>query len=403
MNLRMKSIFYSFLFACFFGVKCVFAQQPSLMIGFDLSELTETRDGIKKGESSLIKSYNDLIKEADACLTLKPETVTDGMLPPSGDKHDFYAIGKYAWPNPKSADGMPYIRKDCSINPEANGPKFDLARYNNTVDRIKLLSLAWFYSQDERYAKKATQLLRVWFIDEDTRMNPHFECASALPGVYKGMAIGIIFGVTLVEMTDCVKLLSLSESWTGKDDIALKQWFSDYVQWLRTSKFGIQEKKAQNNHGTWYSAQIAAYSLYTGELEYVKEMVEFGKQQIREQIALNGSLPHEMKRDWAFSYSVYGLRAFTVLAECGERIGEDLWNYKTPDGYNLQSAYLFLAPYLSGQKEWEWGSVRENEQTERIALPMMKRAAKKYDSTILMQAVRHLQTLYGKSLKYDWI
>ena len=46
---------------------------------------------------------------------------------------------------------------------------------------------------------------------------------------------------------------------------------------------------------------------------------------------------------------------------------------------------------------------RENEQTERIALPMMKRAAKKYDSTILMQAVRHLQTLYGKSLKYDWI
>ena len=56
----MKSIFYSFLFACFFGVKCVFAQQLSPMIGFDLSELTETRDGIKKGESLLIKSYNDL-------------------------------------------------------------------------------------------------------------------------------------------------------------------------------------------------------------------------------------------------------------------------------------------------------------------------------------------------------
>ena len=64
-------------------------------------------------------------------------------------------------------------------------------------------------------------------------------------------------------------------------DAALKQWFSDYVQWLRNSKFGIQEKKAQNNHGTWYSAQIAAYSLYTGELEYVKEMVEFGKGLVR--------------------------------------------------------------------------------------------------------------------------
>lgn len=50
----MKSIFYSFLFACFFGVKCVFAQQPSLMIGFDLSELTETRDGIKKEKVYLL-------------------------------------------------------------------------------------------------------------------------------------------------------------------------------------------------------------------------------------------------------------------------------------------------------------------------------------------------------------
>lgn len=72
---------------------------------------------------------------------------------------------------------------------------------------------------------------------------------------------------------------------------------------------------------------------------------------------------------------------------------------KTHDGYNLQSAYLFLAPYLSGQKEWEWGSVRENEQTELVALPMMKRAAKKYDSTILMQAVRHLQDFVWKKFE----
>lgn len=373
------------------------------VIGFDFSELTSIREGIARRDVTLEKAYHELMDEADQCLELQPEKVTDGDLPPSGDKHDFYAIGKYAWPNPKTSDGMPYIRKDCSINPEAGGFKFDLARYNNTVGRIKLLSLAYFYSQDEKYARKASQLLRVWFIDKETRMNPHFECASALPGVYKGMAIGIIFGVTLVEMTDCVKLLSLSQSWTENDDMALKQWFSDYVHWLRTSKFGIKEKKARNNHGTWYSAQIAAYSLYTGETEYVREMVEFGKQQIQEQIAPDGSLPHEMKRDWAFSYSVYGMRAFTVLAACGDRIGENLWMYKTPDGRSLEAAYLFLAPYLSGQQKWEWGVVRENEQTERVALPMMRWAAKKYHSTTLMHAVEHLQEIYDKSLKYNWI
>lgn len=399
----MRNLFYSVLIVSLAGAQYAFSQQDPGVVGFDFKELMEVRESIKKGCSTAGQSYGELIKEADACLTVEPEKVTDGDLPPSGDKHDFYAIGKYAWPNPNTPDGMPYIRKDCDINPEAGGPKFDLARYNHTVESIKLLSLAWFYSQDERYAKKASQLLRVWFIDENTRMNPHFECASALPGVFKGMAIGIIFGVTLVEMTDCVKLLSMSESWTEKDNTALKRWFSDYVHWLRTSKFGIQEKKAQNNHGTWYTAQIAAYSLYTGEMEYVREMVEFGKQQIQEQIAPDGSLPHEMKRDWAFSYSVYGLRAFTVLAACGDHIGENLWNYKTSDGRSLQSAYLFLAPYLSEQKKWEWGVVRENEQTERMALPMMKWAAEKYNSIAFAHVVKHLNALYGKSLKHDWL
>lgn len=383
--------------------KALAIQQDPGVIGFDFLELTTIRKNVKGNNAVFEKAYHELLDEADACLALEPEKVTDGDLPPSGDKHDFYAIGKYAWPNPDTSDGMPYIRKDCSINPEAGGYKFDLARYNNTVNRIKLLSLAWFYTHDEKYAQKATQLLKVWFLDEETRMNPHFECASALPGVYKGMAIGIIFGVTLVEMTDCVKLLSLSESWTEKDNAALKQWFSNYVHWLRTSKFGLQEKKAKNNHGAWYSAQVAAYSLYTGETAYVKEMIEFGKQQIQEQIAPDGSLPHELKRDWAFSYSVYGMRAFTVLAACGDHIGENLWSYTTSDGRCLEAAYHFLAPYLSGQQNWEWGVVRENEQTDRVALPMMKWALKKYNSKPLKQAVGHLQKKYVCDLKYNWM
>lgn len=383
--------------------KALAIQQDPGVIGFDFLELTTIRKNVKGNNAVFEKAYHELLDEADACLALEPEKVTDGDLPPSGDKHDFYAIGKYAWPNPDTSDGMPYIRKDCSINPEAGGYKFDLARYNNTVNRIKLLSLAWFYTHDEKYAQKATQLLKVWFLDEETRMNPHFECASALPGVFKGMAIGIIFGVTLVEMTDCVKLLSLSESWTEKDNAALKQWFSNYVHWLRTSKFGLQEKKAKNNHGAWYSAQVAAYSLYTGETAYVKEMIEFGKQQIQEQIAPDGSLPHELKRDWAFSYSVYGMRAFTVLAACGDHIGENLWSYTTSDGRCLEAAYHFLAPYLSGQQNWEWGVVRENEQTDRVALPMMKWALKKYNSKPLKQAVGHLQKKYVCDLKYNWM
>lgn len=388
----------------FFGFNsCITTQKDLQLVGFDYQDLLQTREKIQKGVSGELKAYRDLLKEADDYLMLAAEKVTDGDVPPTGDAHDFYAIGKYSWPNPETADGMPWIRIDCNINPDANGPRFDLDRYNRTVDRVKTLSLAWFYSQDEKYAAKAARLLRVWFMDEATRMNPNFECASALPGVYNGMAIGIIFGVTLVEMVDHVKLLTLSESWTEEDDRALKKWFSGYVEWLLTSEFGIKEKAAKNNHGTWYAAQVAAYSLYTGEMEHVREMVGFGKQQIDDQIAADGGMPHELKRDWAFSYSVYGLRAFTALARCGDHVGIDLWDYKTSDGRGLRQAYDFLVPYLSGKEEWNWGIVREDEKTDLQAFPMMKWAAKKYHSTLFEDTVGYLNVRHNRNLKYDWI
>ena len=60
-----------------------------------------------------------LIREADKNLTSNIITVMDKpMTPPSGDKHDYMSMGRYWWPNPATADGLPYIRKDGVVNPE---------------------------------------------------------------------------------------------------------------------------------------------------------------------------------------------------------------------------------------------------------------------------------------------
>jgi hypothetical protein len=364
---------------------------PPPTVGFDFSELAGTKKLAAHGNHDARKTVRDLIKGADEYLALAPEKVTDGDIPTTGNKHDFYAIGKYAWPNPDTPDGMPYIRIDCKINPEADGPRFDLRRYKDTIDRIRTLTRAWFYTSDEKYASKAAELIRVWFINEDTKMSPHFECAAALPGKYNGMAIGIIFGVRLIEVIDHARILSSTRSWMPADDAALKQWFRNYVDWLRTSEFGIKEREARNNHGTWYAAQVAAASLYTGEMEFAREMANFGKRQIDEQMAPDGGLPHELKRDWAFSYTVYAMRAFTTLAHCADHAGVDLWNYQTADGRGLRLAYEFLSTHLAGRKKWEWGIVREGENTELNAMIMLQRASLKYDSPLIREALEKLK------------
>lgn len=335
------------------------ATAPALL-SFDYGDLVAIREDIAAGKALAAPAGKRLLELADKLLDTAPLSVMDKRCtPPSGDKHDFFSIGNYAWPNPDTPDGLPYISRDGHRNPEAQDETFDKKNYGATVFRSGLFSLAWFYSGDEKYAAKAAQLLRVWFIDPATRMNPSLNYASGQPGVADGRPVGIIEGVVLIEMLDHVKLLSTSKSWTKEDDAALKLWFETFTTWLIESPFGKKEASMRNNHSTWHAAQVAAYSLYTGNLAQAKQAIEKARVEIGKQIDADGSMPHELKRNRSLMYSIYGLRPLAVLARAADALGEDLWHYKSENGRGLRLAFDFLAPYLAKDKQWPHEEVAE--------------------------------------------
>jgi hypothetical protein len=389
----MKTLIRFFLTLVLTGmIKITSSAEDPALICFSFKDINSIKEEIKSGKDDLKPAFNKLIHEADLILKVTPATVIDGDNPPSGNKHDFFAIGKLAFPNPNTPDGLPYIRRDGVLNPEADGDKYDLKRYNTTVSSVKTLTLAWYYSGNRKYADKAAELLRVWFINSETRMNPHFDYASALPGVYNGMPIGIIFGVTLIEMVDYVKLLTLSDSWTNADNEALKKWFSDLTTWLLESKFGKEEGLAKNNHGSWYASQVAAYSIYTGNIETARSMVNLGRKQIDEQIARDGSLPKELVRQRSYHYSIYGMQAFTTLALCAQNIREDLWHYKTSDGRGLELAFGFLIPYFLDEKPWAWTNIENDSPVNINALSIIRWASRTYQSSDISKAAKYLNS-----------
>ena len=49
------------------------------------------------------------------------------------------------------------------------------------TDSVETLALAYHFTNRERYAKKAAQFLRVWFLDPASRMNPHLRHADTVP------------------------------------------------------------------------------------------------------------------------------------------------------------------------------------------------------------------------------
>ena len=60
-----------------------------------------------------------IIRDADKKLADPVPDITDKThVAPSGDKHDYFSMARYWWPNPKTDDHLPYIRQDGKVNPE---------------------------------------------------------------------------------------------------------------------------------------------------------------------------------------------------------------------------------------------------------------------------------------------
>lgn len=219
-------------------------------------------------------TYETLKTEADKLLDSQALSVMmKEKTPASGDKHDYMSQARYYWPDPTKPNGLPYINRDGVSNPELN--KLDRNRLGTTAGRITTLALVWYFSGEEQYARKATELIRVWFLNKDTRMNPNLEYAQMIPGHNndKGRCYGLIDTYSFIEMLDAVALLEQSKAFTTQDSKQLKKWFSKLTDWMLASPQGKEEAASANNHSVAYDAQIIAFALYTGNKKLAQEII----------------------------------------------------------------------------------------------------------------------------------
>jgi hypothetical protein len=159
----------------------------------------------------------------------------------------------------------------------------------------------------------------------------------------------------MMNVVDAVGLLNASgeTSWTKDDDANIRQWFGDYRKWMQTSEHGKAEAAAANNHGSWYAVQLTTYSLFLGDDETARKIIEAAKERIAKQITPDGQEPLELVRTKSYGYSTFNVLAMTQLATLGERVGVDLWNFKSDDGRSLRGAIDFLIPFATKEKKWE--------------------------------------------------
>ena len=295
------------------------------------------------------------------------------------------SLAPYWWPDPSKPGGLPYIRKDGETNPERYKCTDD-AEFNKVQGAVHALGLGYYFTGDEKYAARAVLLLRTWFLDPATRMNPNLNFAQAVLGVNTGRGTGLIDVHGLPRMLDGMTLLAGSSNLTARDKDGLNKWLTGYLDWLQTSKNGRDETDAKNNHGSWMGAQVAAIALYLGDKKLAHSIAETAKtNRIAFQIKPDGSEPLELARTKSFSYSVFNLDALERLAEETRLADVNLWSYRAEDGASIRAALDYLLPYGEGEKKWTYQALNGVDGAS-LAEPLLLASMGYHDAAYLAAA-----------------
>ncbi|MGL9751066.1 MAG: alginate lyase family protein [Symbiopectobacterium sp.] len=129
---------------------------------------------------------------------------------------------------------------------------------------------------------------------------------------------------------------------------------TSYLGWLQTSKLAKWESEAKNNHGSWYAAQVTGIAWYLDKKDVVSAMAALQRTKLNHQIQDDGAQPEELSRTRSFHYSYFNLQAITNMAILADKVGEDLWRYRTPQGSGIANAFNFLASYLDKDNRWPY-------------------------------------------------
>ena len=151
-------------------------------------------------------------------------------------------------------------------------------------------------------------------------------------------------------------LLRGSDVWSDQDE-------RDFRDFLRDKALPLNTMARANNWGNWGLVLTVSVAAYLQDEALLDRCEERWKEFIRDQIAEDGHLPHEVRRSGGqrgLWYSHFTLMPQTIAGEVLRVNGVDLFDYVAPNGRSLQMAFARLAawcrrpetfPYWDGPAE----------------------------------------------------
>jgi hypothetical protein len=350
-----------FKFVCFIGLwgLCASLQAAEKLLLMQEARLGQLKSAYEGKEDTNLPSEakamaTKIVKEAGKRVGKPVITITENEnLQASKDPHDYFSIGRYFWPDPSKSDGLPWINRDGETNPNAVKAS-DEKKLSEMIHAVEYLALAYYLTGDEKYGAEVARFLRGFFLDAETKMNPHLDYGQSVPGKATGRGWGLIDTRGFMILPDVLKLLEKCPAWTAKDREGMKAWWTAYGNWMQTSKIGLQEKSAPNNHGAAYDVQLGAVLVMAEKEDEAKKVLgESLPARLDAHITPEGKQPRELARTKSWSYSCFNLKNICKGSVMARSLGIDLWSREGEGGRgSLRKAMLYLVPFLKNPDEW---------------------------------------------------
>jgi hypothetical protein len=210
-------------------------------------------------------------------------------------------------------------------------------------------ALCYRLSGDERYAAAAAKLLNAWAVrlqvletEEDSKLSFSYHFPALL------FAAG---------------LLKKSPSWPPEAQ-------SVFRRFVREKALPLNTMASRNNWGNWGLVLVLASAAFLDDRELFAEGVARWKELLGAQVAEDGHLPLETKRDrrglW---YTHFCLMPQTLAAEIARVNGLDLFNLELSNGRSLRLAYQSVPGWVAKPETYPFwtGDPKALEGTDYIS------------------------------------
>jgi hypothetical protein len=149
----------------------------------------------------------------------------------------------------------------------------------------------------------------------------------------------------------------------------IKVWYSDLLTWLTTSYYGIDEKERGNNHGTWWSFQVAIISSFVQNSSEIKMLDSHSKHFLLDnQIDEDARQPLEEERTKSLSYSAFNLTAHSLLNSVLLKYDINNWKYVNTNGVTLIDVIEFLIPFIKQPDTWNHKQISSFDNSDALFL-----------------------------------